>query len=119
MTASVIVFHDPRLKAWTGQHLAEFQRVAESLERVGIDVDCEFGLTDEGDPWFVICDASTSEVLIHFARIDARYIAAVTCLGYRLEGPSLPRLACESWIPARFGSCSHAQLPPGLSGDIQ
>lgn len=119
MTASVIAFQDPSLKAWTGQHLAEFHRVAESIERGGIAVDCEFGLTDEGDPWFVICDATTSEVLIHFARIGVRYIAAVACFGYRLEGASLPRLACESWTPARFGSWPRAELPPGLSSDIQ
>lgn len=119
MMPSVIDFHESCMSAWTGEHLAEFQRVTESFEHAGIAVDCEFGLTDEGDPWFVICDASNGEVLIHFARIGCRYVVAVECLGYRLEGASLPKLPCDNWLPARFGPLPSAELPSSISGDVQ
>lgn len=115
MTASVIVFQDPRRKAWTDEDLAEIRRVGESLEAAGIPIDCEFGFTDEGDPWCVICNAVTGKVLIHFARIGPRYISAVVCLGFRLEGGRLPKLECGNWAGLVSDAPSHQ--PPNISGD--
>ena len=115
MTASVINFQDLKLKSWTDRDLAEIHRVAHSLERAGMRVETESGLTDEGDPWYVICDAASGEVLIHFARIGSRYVAAVLCLGYRLEGSRLPRLANANWSSARLGQLR--RLPISQSND--
>ncbi len=40
----------------------------------GLRVVSARGVTDEGDPWFVFCRADDDEVIIHFARIDGRYV---------------------------------------------
>lgn len=70
-----------RPRNWSNQELAEFYRVEASLTRVGISVDTEQGLSDEGDPWFVFCRADTHEVIIHFARIDSLYVVASPAFG--------------------------------------
>ena len=54
--------------------IAEFYRVEAVLVQSGLQVTSARGLTDEGDPWFVFCRAEDDEVIIHFARIDGRYI---------------------------------------------
>ena len=46
--------------------------------RQGGHVEIECGITDEGDPWLVFCDADTSNVLCHFARLGSdKYVACV------------------------------------------
>ena len=46
--------------------------------RQGGRVEIECGITDEGDPWLVFCDADTSNVLCHFARLGGdKYVACV------------------------------------------
>ncbi len=59
---------------WSAQDIAEFYRVEAILAQSGLQVTSARGLTDEGDPWFVFCRADDDEVIIHFARIDGRYI---------------------------------------------
>ena len=45
--------------------------------RQGGRVEIECGITDEGDPWLVFCDADSSKLLCHLARLGAKYIACV------------------------------------------
>jgi hypothetical protein len=53
---------------WTREELAEFDLIKASFARHGIAVETNIGLSDEGDPWFVFCDAD-GDVLLHTARI--------------------------------------------------
>ena len=59
---------------WTQQELAEFYRVEDVLLQGGFAVTTDRGVSDEGDPWFVVCRADTEEVIAHFARIDREYL---------------------------------------------
>lgn len=59
---------------WSAQELAEFYRVEAALIQTGLRAVSARGLSDEGEPWFVFCRAEDDEVIIHFARIDGRYV---------------------------------------------
>src|SRR5271166_4258398 len=65
---------------WTHQELAEFYRVEASLIRANIPIETDRGRSDEGDPWFVFCNANTGEIIVHFARFDGTYVVASPAL---------------------------------------
>ena len=65
---------------WTQQELAEFYRVEASLVRANIEIETDRGRSDEGDPWFVFCNAKTGEIIVHFARFDGTYVVASPAL---------------------------------------
>ena len=66
---------DPQRRGWNNQELAEFYRIKGLLDRAGLVVDVDHGLTDEGDPWFVFIRLDGEDVLVHFARVDNQFIA--------------------------------------------
>jgi hypothetical protein len=78
MSASIVAIGDllTKHRGWTEQQRADLYRVAEILNRAGLDVSTECGMSDEGDPWFVFAREDTGEVIAHFARIDGYYVAA-------------------------------------------
>ena len=80
MSLKVLSFHNSKSASWshdwTRQELAEFYRVEASLIRANIPVLTDRGRTDEGDPWFVFCNADTGEIIVHFARYDGTYVVA-------------------------------------------
>ncbi|MDC0400180.1 hypothetical protein OAN59_10815, partial [Alphaproteobacteria bacterium] len=57
-------------KGWSNQELSEFYRILDILDKAGVAVESDQGLSDEGDPWFVFCHRDKSQVVAHFARID-------------------------------------------------
>jgi len=58
----------------------------------GRAIESEHGLTDEGDPWYVFCDAESGEVIVHFARIGENYVCCVPFHEGALRGVMLPEL---------------------------
>lgn len=62
-------------RGWSDSERAEFYRVNDMLVRVGIAVETDEGITDEGEPWFVFCHADTGDVIVHFARVTGCFIA--------------------------------------------
>ena len=63
---------------WSHLELSIFRAAEKTLELQGVHVEVEYGMTDEGDPWLVFCDADTSNVLCHFARLGGgKYVACV------------------------------------------
>lgn len=62
-----------RCKDWSNQELADLFRVKRLLEAAGVPNDIDRGITDEGDPWFLFCDAG-GEVFIHLCRLDGTYV---------------------------------------------
>jgi hypothetical protein len=82
MSASIVSFIRRAVsRDWSTQELAEFYRVEAALLQAGMRVVSDRGVTDEGDPWFVFCRADDEEVLIHFARIDGRYLISAPGFG--------------------------------------
>ena len=71
---------------WSAQELAEFYRVEAALLQSGLRVSLDRGVTDEGDPWFVFCRAEDDEVIVHFARIDGRYLINAPGFGGNVTG---------------------------------
>jgi hypothetical protein len=63
---------------WSLLELSILEQAKKTLEYQGGNVEAECGITDEGDPWLVFCDADTSNVLCHFARLGSdKYVACV------------------------------------------
>ncbi|KUO57041.1 MAG: hypothetical protein APF80_14615 [Alphaproteobacteria bacterium BRH_c36] len=93
MSASVVSLSNVRgrleIRRWTNQDVAEIYRVADTLRRAGLPIDCEEGQTDEGDPWYAFCNANTGDVIVHFAFIDGQYLAEVSHLGVSFKGNRL------------------------------
>ena len=84
MSLKVVSFSDFKSASWsddwTDQELAEFYRVEASLIRANIPIETDRGRSDEGDPWFVFCNANTGEIIVHFARFDGIYVVASPAL---------------------------------------
>lgn len=74
---------------WSNQDLAEFYRVESTLVQAGLRIDTERGVSDEGDPWFIFCHGDGGDVIVHFARIDGRYVVASPVLPKTLRGADL------------------------------
>jgi hypothetical protein len=72
--------------------LGHLRRAADLLRAAGFSADTDHGVTDQGDPWFVFCDAATGDVFAHFARIEGRYVACVPFRHDALSGSVLSAL---------------------------
>jgi hypothetical protein len=84
-----------RRRGWSKLELTHFYGAVSALVRVGIAVELDGGLTDEGEPWLVCCDADSGEVLVHFARINGKYIACASIFNYSLTARELPDLVAR------------------------
>lgn len=62
---------------WSTQELTLFYRAAGSLSSEELCVETDQGLTDEGEPWLVFCDAESGDIIGHFARMNEEYFACV------------------------------------------
>lgn len=74
---------------WSNQDLGELYRVEGALLQAGLHIETESGVSDEGDPWFVFCHGDSGEMIVHFARIDGRYVVAAPALPNLLRGSDL------------------------------
>jgi hypothetical protein len=94
MSAQIVLLAEVRnlRRDWTTADLAQFQRAANVLRQVGLPVDTDHGLSDEGDPWFVFFHAETGETFAHFARLNGVYIACAPHLDRSLSGRAFPDL---------------------------
>lgn len=81
-----LLWSKPVVRDWTNQDLADFYRVESALVQAGLSVETDRGMTDEGDPWFVFCQAETQDVIVHCARIDGQYVVASAAFDSVLRG---------------------------------
>jgi hypothetical protein len=97
---------------WLKREVSHLHRAANILRQAGLSLETDSGVTDEGEPWFVFCDADSDEVLVHFARISETYIVCSPSLSGSLTGHSLPDLiqtflivavAAPRWHPSAAG----------------
>ena len=77
---------------WSKEEFGYLQRAAHLMRKLGIDVETDHGVTDEREPWFVICDGSSDEVIVHFCRTKDSYIAYAPFLESSLVGQTLAGL---------------------------
>lgn len=92
MTAKLLSFTQQR-GGWGNVEMAQFARIQRLLENVGLHIDVEHGITDEGDPWCVFCSNTTGEVIIHAARMDGLYMFDSPVLRTPIEGRSFQHCA--------------------------
>ena len=71
---------------WSNQELAEFFRARDVLARLGLAVDIERGLSDEGEPWVAFCLPDGINVLLHCARFQGAYVITAPAFGRSVRG---------------------------------
>ena len=81
-----------RRRGWSNHELAQFHRMIAILCDVGFAFETDSGVTDEGEPWFVFCEADSGEMFAHFARIRGEYVICAPCLDQLLTGATLRQL---------------------------
>ena len=78
---------------WPRGDLACLYLVAHVLRRgCGVALETESGVSDEGEPWFVLCHAESADVIAHFARIGGTYIVCIPFLNNLLSGRTMRSL---------------------------
>jgi hypothetical protein len=83
--------------SWTQLELAEFRHIGSLIRKVGARAAIDYGLSDEGDPWCVIC--VDENVVAHFARIDGTYVGSWNGLTRARRDPQL-RILVEQFSRA-------------------
>ena len=74
---------------WTASERARLDALADQFARAGIHVEVIYGATDDGDPWCVVKDAN-EDVLVHVARIGAKFVVHFAAHDTLEEGADLP-----------------------------
>lgn len=101
MSATLLSF-TRRAPGWENEERALLARVERLISASGLAVEIEEGVSEDGDPWCVICNAVSGEVVIHIARIDGRYLLDATALARPIEGRSLTDCANRFLESARL-----------------
>ncbi len=101
------------LSDWSLSELSVFDRARRSLKLQGVDVELECGVTDEGDPWLVFCNAETGEVLGHFARIGDDYVG---CVPFHCNGLTTVMLSdlLAAFLPRLLHTMAPAQTEKSI-----
>jgi hypothetical protein len=78
--------------SWSKHEFDLFLGAAEFLRSEGADLVTDYGVTDEGEPWFVFCNPESGDVLAHFAWIAGEYLACIPFRNQTLTGYALNAL---------------------------
>lgn len=81
-----------RTGQWTNQEKAELFRLTDALSAENVEIETASGVSDAGDPWFVIYHAVTGDVLVHVARIAGKFVVHEMSSDMLVEGDDLRRL---------------------------
>ena len=73
-------------QGWSQYELRHLYRTAKVFEDAGFCLETDSGVTDEGDPWFVLCEVGFDETIVHFARIGGKYVVCAPFLNGALTG---------------------------------
>jgi hypothetical protein len=99
-----------RRQGWSKYELGHLHRAAKLMWAGGLSIGTDCGITDEGDPWFVFCDAESGEIIAHFARIGGKYVACVPFRNGALSGRVFPDVI-EQFLRRRTGAQT---IPVGM-----
>jgi len=88
VTGNIVSLADARTRrrGWSKRELDHFQRAANILLDAGMPVETDAGVSDEGDPWFVFCDAESGDVLAHFAKLHGTFVVSAPLLRRAITG---------------------------------
>src|SRR6185369_8871939 len=95
---------------WTAAERARLEALADQFAKAGVHVEVIYGATDDGDPWCVVKDGN-EEVLVHVARIGAKFVVHFAAQDTLEEGVDLP-----SALGARLDDLHDA--PQASGGDV-
>lgn len=76
---------------WSNQERADLYRAYSLVQAARPGLECDRGVSDEGDPWFLIGDQQ-GDVFIHICRIDGLYILDSVTLPHVLTGKDFKSL---------------------------
>ena len=57
---------------WSSSEKSELRRLQAAYPPPHYEM--ESGATEDGDPWWVVCDRALDQVVVHIARIGRRYL---------------------------------------------
>lgn len=77
---------------WTNQEKAELFRLTDQLSSRDYGLETATGISDSGDPWFIVYDSDSGDVLVHVARINGRFVVHQMADDVMVEGDDLRRL---------------------------
>lgn len=77
---------------WTNQEKAALFRLTDALSADHMEIETASGISDAGDPWFVVYHAVTGDVLVHVARIAGAFVVHEMSRDVLMEGDDLRRL---------------------------
>lgn len=80
---------------WTDQEKGELLRLMHGLAAQNLLPETARGVSDAGDPWFVVSHPTTGEVLAHVARIAGRFVVHHMAEDLVLEGENLRELMLQ------------------------
>jgi hypothetical protein len=88
VTGNIVSLADVRARrrGWSKRELDHFQRAANILLNAGIALETDSGVSDEGDPWFVFCDAVSGDVLAHFAKLQGKFVVSAPLMKRAITG---------------------------------
>lgn len=90
---------------WSNQELADLYRAYCLIQSAQPGLECDRGISDEGDPWFLIGDAK-SDVLVHICRIQGTYILDSVALSKVLKGVDFNALI-QDFLATVVGEQAH------------
>jgi hypothetical protein len=107
VSTSTVYLADVRARNqdWSKHEQALLHRAVGLLREAGHSIETDAGVTDEGDPWFVFCDAESGDVIAHFARIGGTYLVCAPALNGALQGRNFAVLI-ERFLQRRLGGRS-------------
>jgi hypothetical protein len=103
---------------WTASERARLEALADQFARDGVHVEVIYGATDDGDPWCVVKDAN-EDVLVHVARIGAKFVVHFAAQDTLDEGADLPSALSARLEDVHFDTQGHGDgvvVPFGLAG---
>lgn len=95
---------------WTNQEKAELFRLTQELADQDAGIETASGLSDTGDPWFIVYSAATGDVLVHVARIGGRFVVHDLSGDLLIEGDDLRRLVNRAAGQGGLEELAHANL---------
>lgn len=100
---------------WTNQEKAELFRLTDALSADKVEVETATGISDQGDPWFVIYHAVTGDVLVHVARIGGKFVVHEMSRDLLVEGADLRRLLNRAAGQDLFGQAQNVVVLAALA----
>lgn len=84
---------------WTNQECADLYRAHALIQAARPGLECDQGVSDEGDPWFLIGDQQ-GDVFIHICRINGLYVVDSVTLPQVLTGKDFKSLIDDFLLTA-------------------